>query len=99
MLSNRDNETVDTIKKATSDLQQASLKLFEMAYKKVRRAALPDVLVYVGFNHKNTCHHSHLERGCGQECLMYSPWTYGFVLRCTGMTDLETGKHISRSNF
>lgn len=35
MLSNRDNETVESIKKATSDLQQASLKLFEMAYKKV----------------------------------------------------------------
>jgi len=35
MLTNRDNETVESIKKATSDLQQASLKLFEMAYKKV----------------------------------------------------------------
>jgi len=35
LLSNKDNETVDTIKKATSDLQQASLKLFEVAYKKM----------------------------------------------------------------
>jgi molecular chaperone DnaK len=35
MLTNRDNETVESIKKATSDLQQASLKLFEMAYKKM----------------------------------------------------------------
>lgn len=35
LLSNKDNETIETIKKATSDLQQASLKLFEMAYKKM----------------------------------------------------------------
>jgi hypothetical protein len=40
MLSNRDNETVDSIKKATSDLQQASLKLFEMAYKKVNQQSV-----------------------------------------------------------
>jgi len=36
ILSNKDDESPDTIKKATSDLQQASLKLFEMAYKKAR---------------------------------------------------------------
>lgn len=35
VLSNCNNETIDSIKKATSDLQQASLKLFEMAYKKM----------------------------------------------------------------
>ncbi|ESO00354.1 hypothetical protein HELRODRAFT_185768 [Helobdella robusta] len=35
MLSNKDQETPENIKKATSDLQQASLKLFEMAYKKM----------------------------------------------------------------
>ena len=35
VLSNKDQETSESIRKATSDLQQASLKLFEMAYKKV----------------------------------------------------------------
>jgi molecular chaperone DnaK len=35
MLSNKDSESAENIKKATSDLQQASLKLFEMAYKKM----------------------------------------------------------------
>lgn len=35
ILANKDNESPETIKKATSDLQQASLKLFEMAYKKM----------------------------------------------------------------
>ena len=36
MLENKDNESAENIKKATNELQQASLKLFEMAYKKVR---------------------------------------------------------------
>jgi len=36
VLSNRDNETAESIRTATTELQQASLKLFEMAYKKVR---------------------------------------------------------------
>jgi len=35
VLSNRDNETAESIRTATTELQQASLKLFEMAYKKV----------------------------------------------------------------
>lgn len=35
LLSRKDSETAETIKKATQDLQQASLKLFEMAYKKM----------------------------------------------------------------
>lgn len=35
VLSNRDNETADSIRTATTELQQASLKLFEMAYKKM----------------------------------------------------------------
>lgn len=35
VLANKDNETPENIKKVTSDLQQGSLKLFEMAYKKV----------------------------------------------------------------
>ncbi|KAH8877237.1 Stress-70 protein, mitochondrial [Schistosoma japonicum] len=34
-LSNKDSETAESIKEATNELQQASLKLFEMAYRKV----------------------------------------------------------------
>ena len=36
MLADKDNLSGEEIKKQTSDLQQASLKLFEMAYKKVK---------------------------------------------------------------
>ena len=36
LLANKDSVDGEEIKKKTSDLQQASLKLFEMAYKKVR---------------------------------------------------------------
>lgn len=35
LLSNKDSETGENIKQAANTLQQASLKLFEMAYKKV----------------------------------------------------------------
>lgn len=35
MLANKDSKSPEDIKKATNDLQQASLKLFEMAYKKM----------------------------------------------------------------
>ena len=35
LITNKDTETAESIRTATSDLQQASLKLFEMAYKKV----------------------------------------------------------------
>merc|ERR1719270_2978991 len=35
VLENRDEETPEEIKEATNDLQQSSLKLFEMAYKKM----------------------------------------------------------------
>ena len=35
ILANKDQETAESIKTATNELQQASLKLFEMAYKKV----------------------------------------------------------------
>ncbi|KAL3864883.1 hypothetical protein ACJMK2_006530 [Sinanodonta woodiana] len=35
LLANKDKESPETIKKAVSDLQQASLKLFEIAYKKM----------------------------------------------------------------
>lgn len=35
LLANKENETPESIKSATNELQQASLKLFEMAYKKM----------------------------------------------------------------
>lgn len=35
LLSRKDTETGENIKQAATNLQQASLKLFEMAYKKV----------------------------------------------------------------
>uniref|UniRef100_A0A2R5LMH1 Putative molecular chaperone dnak n=1 Tax=Ornithodoros turicata TaxID=34597 RepID=A0A2R5LMH1_9ACAR len=35
ILANKEKESSETIKQATNDLQQASLKLFEMAYKKM----------------------------------------------------------------
>ncbi|KAG9508461.1 Stress-70 protein, mitochondrial, partial [Fragariocoptes setiger] len=35
ILANKDNVTIQSIKDATNELQQASLKLFEMAYKKM----------------------------------------------------------------
>lgn len=35
LLANKDSETGENIKQAATTLQQASLKLFEMAYKKV----------------------------------------------------------------
>merc|ERR1711976_769197 len=35
LLANKDDEDPETIRVATSELQQASLKLFEMAYKKM----------------------------------------------------------------
>ena len=36
VLSNKEEESAESIQKAAADLQKASLKLFEMAYKKVR---------------------------------------------------------------
>ena len=38
VLGNKENETPENIKQVTNDLQQSSLKLFEMAYKKVSRS-------------------------------------------------------------
>ena len=35
-LANKDSETGDSIREAVNDLQQTSLKLFEMAYKKMQ---------------------------------------------------------------
>ena len=35
VLANKDNETAENINKAAGEMQKASLKLFELAYKKV----------------------------------------------------------------
>ena len=40
VLANRDNESAESIGKATGEMQKASLKLFEMAYKKVKTLCL-----------------------------------------------------------
>lgn len=37
VLANKDSTDPEEIKKQTNELQQASLKLFEMAYKKVKK--------------------------------------------------------------
>lgn len=42
VLANKDNETVESIQEAANEMQKASLKLFEMAYKKV---SLFDILL------------------------------------------------------
>lgn len=36
VIANKEGKTPEEIRQQTSDLQQASLKLFEMAYKKVQ---------------------------------------------------------------
>ena len=41
VLEQREDKTPEEIKEATNDLQQSSLKLFEMAYKKVRSVCYP----------------------------------------------------------
>lgn len=41
VLANKDSETGENIKQAANTLQQSSLKLFEMAYKKVGRSIYP----------------------------------------------------------
>lgn len=46
LLTNKDSETGENIKQAATNLQQASLKLFEMAYKKVESIYLPWNCVY-----------------------------------------------------
>ena len=46
LLANKDSVDGEEIKKKTSDLQQASLKLFEMAYKKVRYSLRGCVCTY-----------------------------------------------------
>ena len=39
VLANKDNETAESINAAAGELQKASLKLFEVAYKKVTNQA------------------------------------------------------------
>ncbi len=39
LIANKDTETAENIRAAASEMQQASLKLFEAAYKKVRALA------------------------------------------------------------
>lgn len=41
LLARKDTETGENIRQAATSLQQASLKLFEMAYKKVGSRSLP----------------------------------------------------------
>lgn len=43
VLANRDNESAESIGKATGEMQKASLKLFEMAYKKVSKTLCLDL--------------------------------------------------------
>lgn len=48
LLANKDSADPEEIKKATSTLQQSSLKLFELAYKKVRiglQCLIPSTIV------------------------------------------------------
>ncbi len=40
VLANKDNETAESIAAAAGEMQKASLKLFEMAYKKVRISSI-----------------------------------------------------------
>ena len=41
LLANKDNESPEKIRQETANLQQQSLKLFEMAYKKVSMGSPP----------------------------------------------------------
>ena len=50
VVSNKDDTNPEEIRKLTSSLQQASLKLFEMAYKKVTEL-LNTLLKYNTYNH------------------------------------------------
>lgn len=53
LLANKETADLEEVRKATSNLQQSSLKLFEMAYKKVKRKlfwlALIKFLIYFLF--------------------------------------------------
>ena len=50
VLAKKDTETAENIKKVTSELQQASLKLFEVAYKKVSNELAPALVAFCGFS-------------------------------------------------
>lgn len=47
LLSNRDSADPEEIKKEVSELQQASLKLFEMAYKKVSQIVKVNLFAWI----------------------------------------------------
>ena len=47
LLANKESESLETIRTAVNELQQASLKLFEMAYKKVSLSILNIFIVVV----------------------------------------------------
>lgn len=49
MLADKDNHSPEEIKKASGDFQKDSLKLFEMAYKKVRKVYI------IGINNSDHC--------------------------------------------
>ncbi len=58
LLSRKDTETGENIKQAATSLQQASLKLFEIAYKKVRNPAAPR-LASLSLGHADLTHFHH----------------------------------------
>jgi len=41
LLANKETADLEEVRKATSSLQQSSLKLFELAYKKVNPSTVP----------------------------------------------------------
>jgi len=41
LLANKETADLEEVRKATSSLQQSSLKLFELAYKKVSPSTVP----------------------------------------------------------
>lgn len=48
-LAKKDDTEPEEIKRQTNELQQASLKLFEMAYKKVRTLFIIKILIITKF--------------------------------------------------
>lgn len=63
LLSRKDLETGENIKQAATDLQQASLKLFEMAYKKVMSNHFTNFLFY---NTSIKCYECMVSKRCVQ---------------------------------
>lgn len=62
-LANKDNETAESIRQSTHETQQASLKLFEMAYKKVRILPLY-IQAYTHVQLSNLSKAEHVSRCC-----------------------------------